>query len=173
VAGEAFCERQGHNTLRLSLSAPTPERIEAGVALALPCAPNRAPGQRPGCSPGASERLGGGLRGTSAHPISEAGHSTGSQISARRPSAGIGSVRNDPGQTVIPPRAIDASSTAAMRSTATRRQASGTANRHPRRLTVRAAREFPEQRDLPLGFRPAWHGQLRRHRGTNHVAEIT
>jgi 2-aminoadipate transaminase len=33
VAGEAFyVNGQGHNTLRLSFSAPTPERIDAGVA---------------------------------------------------------------------------------------------------------------------------------------------
>jgi DNA-binding transcriptional MocR family regulator len=33
VAGEAFyVNGEGHNTLRLSFSAPTPERIEAGVA---------------------------------------------------------------------------------------------------------------------------------------------
>jgi 2-aminoadipate transaminase len=33
VAGEAFyVNGKGHNTLRLSFSAPTPERIEAGVA---------------------------------------------------------------------------------------------------------------------------------------------
>ncbi len=33
VAGEAFyVNGEGHNTLRLSFSAPTPERIDAGVA---------------------------------------------------------------------------------------------------------------------------------------------
>ena len=33
VAGEAFyVNGEGHNTLRLSFSAPTPDRIEAGVS---------------------------------------------------------------------------------------------------------------------------------------------
>lgn len=33
VAGEAFyVNGEGHNTLRLSFSAPTPERIDAGVS---------------------------------------------------------------------------------------------------------------------------------------------